>query len=180
MKRLETMKDQLESLVQCELSDVAHANTHEVGEAIDMIKDLSEAIYYCTITKAMKEKDYEKGDEDEIHYYMPYPDVYNKGKPYYNRRTKNVDYEMPDYYYREKEMNQDMIKRDPREGKSPMSRKTYIESHELHKDSNHTMKDLEHYMQELTDDILDMIKEASPEEKQVLKQKIATLSTKIA
>ena len=28
-----------------------------MGEAIDMIKDLSEAIYYCTITEAMEKSD---------------------------------------------------------------------------------------------------------------------------
>jgi hypothetical protein len=34
-------------------------DTKELGEAIDMIKDLSEAIYYCTITEAMEKKDEE-------------------------------------------------------------------------------------------------------------------------
>jgi hypothetical protein len=33
----------------------------ELGEAIDMIKDLSEAIYYCTITEAMEAKGKESG-----------------------------------------------------------------------------------------------------------------------
>lgn len=73
-----------------------------------------------------------------------------------------------------------MMQRDPREGKSPISRKMYMESHEMHHDSAKTMKELEKYMQELTEDIMDMIREATPEEKQVLKQKIATLSTKIS
>ena len=31
-------------------------DTRELGEAVDMIKDLAEAIYYCTVTKAMEEK----------------------------------------------------------------------------------------------------------------------------
>jgi hypothetical protein len=33
----------------------------ELGEAIDMIKDLSEAIYYCTVTEAMEAKEKEGG-----------------------------------------------------------------------------------------------------------------------
>lgn len=31
-------------------------NTHEAGQVTDMIKDLAEAEYYCTVTKAMNEK----------------------------------------------------------------------------------------------------------------------------
>ena len=69
--------------------------------------------------------------------------------------------------------------RDSREGRSPMSRKTYVESKELHHDKAVQMKELDKYMQELTQDIVDMIKDASPEEKQLLKQKISVLSTKI-
>ena len=32
------------------------ADTEELGEAIDMLKDLEEALYYCTIIEAMEEK----------------------------------------------------------------------------------------------------------------------------
>ena len=42
------------------------------------------------------------------------------------------------------------------------------------------MRELEDYAQELTSDLLEMIQDATPEEKQLLKQKIATLSNKIA
>lgn len=31
---------------------------HELGEAVDMVKDLAEAEYYCTITEAMHEQEY--------------------------------------------------------------------------------------------------------------------------
>ena len=30
---------------------IREVDTKELGEAIDMIKDLEEAIYYCTVTK---------------------------------------------------------------------------------------------------------------------------------
>jgi hypothetical protein len=32
---------------------LSEVDTKELGEAIDMIKDLEEAIYYCTVTEAM-------------------------------------------------------------------------------------------------------------------------------
>ena len=41
------------------------------------------------------------------------------------------------------------------------------------------MKDLEKYMHELSTDITEMISDASPEEKQLLKQKLTTLATKL-
>ena len=50
---MKTMKEQLMSCVQGQLGDLSKVNAHELGEAVDMIKDLSEAIYYCTITDSM-------------------------------------------------------------------------------------------------------------------------------
>ena len=54
IEALKTMKTQLMSCVQNQLGDISKTDTHELGEAIDMIKDLSEAIYYCTITDSME------------------------------------------------------------------------------------------------------------------------------
>ena len=77
------------------------------------------------------------------------------------------EYEMP------------MHMRDEREGKSPMSRKTYMESKEMHQDKNVKLKELEKYMQELTSDMVEMIQDSSPEEKQYLEKKITALASKI-
>ena len=41
------------------------------------------------------------------------------------------------------------------------------------------MRELEDYAQELTSDLLEMIQDATPEEKQLLQRKIDTLATKI-
>jgi hypothetical protein len=69
--------------------------------------------------------------------------------------------------------------RDRREGRSPMSRKMYMESKEMHKDKATSLQELEKYAQELTNDLVEMVEGASPEEKQFLSNKIATLATKI-
>lgn len=69
--------------------------------------------------------------------------------------------------------------RDSREGRSPMSRRYYMESKSTHQDKAKQLKDLENYMQELTTDVTEMIDGASPEEKQLLQKKLATLSAKI-
>ena len=41
------------------------------------------------------------------------------------------------------------------------------------------MKELEHYLNELSKDIVEMVEDASPEEKQMLNQKLTTLAGKI-
>jgi transcription initiation factor IIF auxiliary subunit len=69
--------------------------------------------------------------------------------------------------------------RDSREGRSGETRRMYMEHKSLHADKTTKMKDLEKYMQELTHDMTEMIEDASPEEKQLLQQKISTLAQKI-
>ena len=49
----------------------------------------------------------------------------------------------------------------------------------MHKGKEVEMQELEKYMQELSTDITDMIKEASPEEKQMLQQKLTLLASKV-
>ena len=51
--RLERMKETLMSAVEMEICNLGEADTEELGKAIDMIKDLEEAIYYCAITMAL-------------------------------------------------------------------------------------------------------------------------------
>ena len=54
MERLEKMKEHLMGCVEGQIyGSLQDVDAKELGEAIDMIKDLAEAIYYCTITEAM-------------------------------------------------------------------------------------------------------------------------------
>lgn len=69
--------------------------------------------------------------------------------------------------------------RDYREGKSPITRRNYMESKELHHDKAKQMQELEKYMSELSQDITEMISDASPEEKTTLSQKLMALSQKV-
>lgn len=152
MERLKTMKNTLMNCVEGQLKDLHSTDTHELGEAIDMIKDLEEAMYYCSIVKAMEESNAED-------------------RKYYDEkiRYRTMVDERPRY----------LESRDRREGRSPINRKMYMESKEMHKDKDYQMKELENYMQELTKDLMEMIEDASIEEKQLLQQKIATLANKI-
>ena len=49
----------------------------------------------------------------------------------------------------------------------------------LNAEKNINQEELEKYVQELTEDVLEMIHDASPEEKMALSQKMTTLANKI-
>lgn len=49
-----------------------------------------------------------------------------------------------------------------------MTRKMYMEHKDLHHDKSIKIQELDKYMHELTDDIMEMIEDSSPEEKQLL------------
>ena len=217
-EELKKMKDQLVTCVQGQLGDISKVDAKELGEAVDMIKDLAEAIYYCTITQSMEKAEEEKHSEvNNINYYTTpvyqkmspeyWPDPYrdtdrdrgymyypgngggnrsmggnssgsgNSGTGYGTRGSVNyyptaLPYEMrPDEY---------ATRRDPREGKAAMRRRMYMEGKENHSDTNSQLHELEAYLQELSSDITEMIKDASPEEKATLHQKMTTLASKLA
>ena len=54
-----------------------------------------------------------------------------------------------------------------------------MESKETHQDKEVQMKELDKYMQELSQDITEMIYDADPEEKQLLRTKLSNLINKI-
>ena len=58
---IKSMKQTLMCCAQGQMGHLESVDAKELGEVIDMIKDLSEAVYYCTITEAME------GDKKE-HY----------------------------------------------------------------------------------------------------------------
>ena len=58
IERIHKMLECLAEKSLCEIEKgIENVSTEEMGEVIDMIKDLSEAEYYATITKAMNEAD---------------------------------------------------------------------------------------------------------------------------
>ena len=204
MDRLKSMKDTLMSCVQGQLTHLDTVDTKELGEAIDMIKDLEEAIYYHTITDAMKEKNPEQ--QQHHHYYTEYRMPQERDYRDMDRRYGKMYYPVEEHryypsmmYYPGQENGSSSSNsssqgsnssrgyeeypmtmwRDRREGQSHLSRKNYMESKEMYKDKAVHMKELDKYIQELGKDITEMIEDSSPEEKQMLQQKITALASKI-
>ena len=220
MEQLKSMKHKLTECVEKQINgNLEYTNAQELGEAVDMIKDLSEAIYYCTITEAMEDKSHMKngnhypaahyyGEQSMKNYpndymYSEYPIMYASGNngssSYYTPvmyandgsrqsmgesrnytpmmyasnggSTSSYMYHSPEYIYPPHfETEYD--------GRSPMMRRRYMDG-KRYNDKQMQMQELEKYAQELTSDITDMIKDASPEEKTLLQQKISMLASKI-
>ena len=103
MHRLKHIKDSildcLQAQVDCNLKNV---NTKELGEVVDMIKDLEEAMYYCSIVKAMEEEKYSSEYLRDIDKSI----------------GNSINEEHPIY--------------DAKEGHSGKSRKAYLEAKEFH------------------------------------------------
>lgn len=195
IERLKAMKEQLMSCIEGQMHDLKHVNAEELGEAVDMVKDLEEAIYYCTIVEAMhKSKDSNVGAtpvNNTYYYGTNYPIRYNDTYRYMDRSNGRMYYteNMMNYtdgrsydrgYYDQQPTITTIHERDPREGKSAIRRKMYMEGKENKKGKDQQMKELEAYMQELSTDVTEMIRDASPEEKAILRQKMTTLASKIA
>lgn len=247
MEKLKQMKECLVGMVEGQIyGNIDKVDAQELGAAVDMIKDLSEALYYCSITEAMEEEGEEKegkGKHGAMYYprsmpmyHMPYPiEMYDpryRERVNYNSmyaqndgnsggsssnggssgsmnsggnnargggsrgyREGMIPMEEPwrpmynDGMMYERGGNQgggrgenrnymEGMMRDPKEGRSGERRRMYMEGKGM-KDKTHQMKELESYMQELSTDLTEMIQDASPEEKQMLQQKISALATKI-
>lgn len=177
MHEYKMMKEQMIAAVQTQMAHLDCVDAAELGEAIDIIKDLEEACYYHTITEAMKEKE----TEEYGRRYYPYPeyryDEYehrDRDKRYYNKMSE--PYHETEY---DIHSGRGMSAHDRREGRSGMTRKTYMEGKETHQPTTTQMRELEKYLQELASDVTEMIEDASPEEKAFMEKKISALAAKI-
>ena len=199
IEKLKSIQECLASAAEAQIYNLENVDAKELGEVIDIIKDIEETIYYCTVTKAMEDSEKHKGEE--MMYYTPmYRETHehnggqghDMSRMYYSGSngsssggyssgrssgsSSNSNGNSSQYSEREfPGAFQDM-----REGRSPRSRRMYMEAKETKQDKNIQMKELEKYVQELTSDIIEMIEGASPEEKQYLGKKISTLATRIS
>lgn len=179
MEMLESIKQTLISQAQAQMAHLECVDAEELGEVIDMIKDLEEACYYHTITEAMHQE-----------YPSEYSRMYYDGsrKPRegnYHDSYRPSDWMSSDGRYTDRARSHDWRDdgeemHDRREGRSPKQRKMYMETKEMHPDKTRQLQELEKYMKELTDDMVEMISDASSEEKQYLGNRLSALSSKIA
>jgi len=138
------------------MGDLKCVDAKELGEVIDMIKDLSEAVYYCEIYNQMKKSEESQKEDmmrgsNNYYYTERYYPAYDRdmdrmyGRMYYSSgsvtgtsssnngadsgSTSSASQSMGEAgrsYYTERDYPIHL--RDEREGRSPMKRKMYIES----------------------------------------------------
>lgn len=217
MEQLKAMKESLVACAQSQMGNLDRVNAKELGAVVDMIKDLSEAEYYCGITKAMENRDktdetQEKidtalmmerlkngGDQGQSYYggrRMSYP-MYGGGRMYYDGPYTTYPDRTSDYYGRMSydsgdgmtgnsssgnsgNMSRSNGMRDSRDGRAYMGRRGYMESKENHMSDTVKLERLQEYIHELGSDITEMIADATPQEKTMLKEKLTSLAQKIA
>ena len=202
MEQLRNIEQCLIGSVQGQMSDLKKVNAKEMGEVIDMIKDLEEAMYYCSIIEAMdktKEKEEHLQTPMNISYYMEGGSPNNGGgMHYYDGQPRNADgkfissgnmrnyvpyMEYAPYMMRDKDWREGHLNYDDggmsSNGRSYYSRRMYMEGKNSGADDQKSMKDLDHYIKDLGEDLVEMINKATPEEKQVLSNKLAQLSAKV-
>ena len=102
MERLKSIKDILMGCIESQMTNLDEVDTKELGESIVMIKDLEEAMYYCSIVKAMEEENYS------------------------SEYLRDIDKSIGNLINGEHSIH------DAKEGHSGRSRKAYLEAKELH------------------------------------------------
>ena len=185
MEQLKNIKQCLVSQVQAQMNDLKKADAKELGEAIDMIKDLEEAMYYCSIIKAMEESKQEKEKSESynnINYYMEpswYSEGHGMGGSMLGSQSKGYTpyMEYAPYMMRDKDWREARLYNTG--DRTYNSRRMYMESKQNQATDKESMKELEHYISDLSDDLVDMIRDSSTEEKQVLSSKLQQLSAKV-
>ena len=182
-KRLTAMRENLASCIEYQLQHLEDVDCCELGEAIDMLKDLEETLYFHAITEAMKgegaygdwpsenkKNGYHQQDDSRMYYggWNP-PMMYNDGGRNTNWSNGN--------YHNTGNNSYDSVGNE-NEGHSHHNRRMYMEA-KYTKDKATQLRELEKYMQQLTSDMVEMIQDASSEEKQYLEKKISALASKI-
>lgn len=207
IKNIHSMIEKLSECTKCELDKgIESIDTKEMGEVAEIIKELCEAEYYAKISKAMDEYDFEDAEEIMDEGRRGYRGQPRDSRGRYMRRSYQ---KMMPEYYRDMDMDEGRMyytsgssmgsssgmssgssmgysngMRDMREGRSGQSRRSYMETKEMHKgntqqDKDVKLKELDKYMNELSSDISEMIQDSSNEEKTMLKQKLNGLVQKI-
>ena len=205
IERMHKMIECLTEKALCELEKgTENVDTCEMGQVVDMIKDLNEAEYKAVIVKAMKKADEEKeeydkmllrelkeeyGEDDGRRYYDHYRYASGRFAPK-GHGSYRRGYEEPPYYHMTPEMYRDMdrdthsrmyyTETGMNESGYDRAKRTYTETKEMHRgntpeDKKAKMQELERYAKSLTEDVVEMVSDMSDEEKNLLRPKMQIL-----
>ena len=196
IKRMHDMIEKLSETAKCEFDKgIENVDACEMGQVTDMLKDLAEAMYYRTLTKAMDEA--EDGDGRRFYDHYRYPDgrFAPKGRGSYRRGYEGPYWRMTPEMYKDMQEYRDMDRNTGRmyytepsmtmsESNYDRAKRNYTETKELHRantpqDKEAKMRGLEDYFKEISSDITGLLSDMTPEERNMLKSKISALATKL-
>lgn len=213
MSHIEEIKSMMECLVgkakgQLE-GNIENVDAHEMGEVIDMIKDLAEAKYYCKIFDEMEDAEEESEMMDKVSRLSTEDGMrYYNGNRYANgryapsrsmsmgRRNYNEYMNYPEvydpmndfsrnkgrlYYNDSNYSNGNVIgNRQQMESRYDRARRNYTEMKSSNPDDkSKNMENLEKYMNELSSDMTELIGNMTADEKSTMRQKLTTLANRI-
>ena len=191
-KEMEEVAEILEALCRAEYyATITKAmGEAEYGKEYDMDGPMEERRYYRGRARdSMGRFKSRRGYDEMMDYHEMYPMEHYRdmdreyGRMYYSGSGSHDGNSMSGSMGSGTRMN-DSGMRDHREGRSGMSRRSYMETKEMHpgntaEEKQVKTRELEKYMSELSSDLTEMIAGASAEEKSMLKSKMQTLLSKI-
>ena len=170
IERMHNIIEKLTEAVTAELDKgIDCIDTCEMGAAVDMIKDITESMYYRTLVNSMQESDsgevlemFDRYGRNRRGYHEPpymrrmnTEDLQGWGSMSERERMRDLDRASRGrmYYTETEPMRKDGVMRDEKEGKAGMMRKGYMETKEMHKgttpqDKEANMNSLESYLKE--------------------------------
>lgn len=183
--QLEKIMEKLTMCVTMELEKgIDKVDTKELGEVIDMIKDISKAIHYMGISEAMKEY----SEEEEMYYG-------GRGRKRAKRDSMGRYAKGYEEAFEERDMDMDMNKMyysgggsrnyggssggSRNYGGSSGGSRNYGGSRGFSESGESEGGELETYMKELGGDIAELIGKASPNEKAMAKSKLMEMANKM-
>lgn len=191
-KEMEEVAEILEALCRAEYyATITKAmGESEYGEDYDMHGPMEERRYYRGRARdSMGRFKSRRGYDEMMDYHEMYPMEHYRdmdreyGRMYYSGSGSHDGNSMSGSMGSGTRMNESSM-RDHREGRSGMSRRSYMETKEMHpgnsaEEKQAKTRELEKYMNELSSDLTEMIAGASAEEKSMLKSKMQTLLSKV-
>lgn len=174
------MTEKLEQFAMEEMSkDKSCINTKELGEVVDMVKDLlqarkykAEAKYYTSITDAMEDAEY--GQDYDYRGKLGYPGSRRMSMRAYQEGEYRMLPEQPDRmgYSRNTSNRSNMDMRSNYGSRYGYSHDEYMESKKSSNDPEKRKELLNTYMNDLQEMAKDMIEDMTPDEKQMWKVKL--------
>lgn len=204
---IESLTDYSKKMVDCGTSEGGKVDMVQLSALVDMIKDLSESMYHRVLTNSMLESDtdeimdmFDRYGEDRRyydHYRYKNGRFAPKGRGTYRRGYEEYPYYhmMPDMYKEhDPEYWRDMDRKDGRmyytepvansESRYDRAKRMYTETKDMHKsgtveDKQITLKEGEKFLNVFFDELDEMLQDATPEMKNMVKTKTMARMQKI-